>query len=399
MVVGIGMLPIGQYPALSLSDLSRDAIWEAIHDAAIDPRLIDVGYAANCYHGFFTGQVDAIAPLVFRYSGLSGFPMIHVSGGSASGIIAFHEAALAVGSGSYRMALVVGVEKQYVPGEPATSIRAIATSGEQRVALDMGLTWVGELGMSARSLMRRYGWTAEDFARVVTKNRRHAMANRLAEIREEISVREVLDARVVADPLTRPMCASAAVDGSAALLLCTAETARRYVGGSHPKVAAVSLKGGSYVRNDDVGSIPGMISMDEAPRAFADAYERAGVGPEDLQLAQVHDAIAPEELLAYQVMGLCEPGGEAELLRSGSTSFGGAIPVNTDGGLLARGHVIPVTGVAQIYETVLQMRGDAGPRQVEHERRPPRLAAVQNAGAQGGPGRGGVAVSGALLFT
>lgn len=398
VVVGAGMLPFGQYADRSLSDLSRDVIWETIHDAGIDPHLIDIGYAANCYHGFFTGQVDAIAPLVFRYAGLGGFPMIHVSGGSGSGLVAFHDAALAVASGQYRMGLVVAVEKQYVPGDPARSISAIATSGEQRVALEMGLTWVGDLGMGARRLMRRYGWTAEDFALVVEKNRRHGALNPKAEIQQEISAADVLAARMVAEPLTRPMCSSAAVDGAAALLVCTAETARRHVPGDHPRLAAMSFKGGRYTRNEDADTIPGMISMNEAPEAFAEAFERAGAGPEDLELAQIHDAIAPEELLSYQVMGLCEPGGEPALLRSGATAIGGRVPVNTDGGLLARGHAIPVTGVAQIYETVIQLRGDAGARQVTHDGRPPRLAAVQNAGAQGGPGKGGVAVSGALLF-
>jgi acetyl-CoA acyltransferase len=399
VIVGLGMLPFGRYPDRSLSDLSRDVIWEAIHDAGIEPGLIDVGYAANCYHGFFTTQVDAIAPLIFRYAGLGGFPMMHMSGGSASGIVAFHEAALAVGSGLYRMALVVAVEKQYVPGDPARSISAIAASGEQRVALEMGLTWVGELGMGARALMRRYGWTAEDFALVVEKNRANAALNPLAEIQEPITAAEVLAARMVADPLTRPMCSGAAVDGAAALLVCTAQTAAQLIGGTHPRLAAMGLSGSRYVPNGEEDKLPGMISMNEAPAAFASAYARAGAGPEDLELAQIHDAVAPEELLAYQVMGLCAPGDEPALLRSGATSLRGRIPVNTDGGLLARGHVIPVTGVAQIHETALQLRGQAGAHQVLHDGRPPRLAAVHNAGAQGGPGRGGAAVTAALLFS
>jgi acetyl-CoA acetyltransferase len=138
--------------------------------------------------------------------------------------------------------------------------------------------------------------------------------------------------------------------------------------------------------------------MDEAARAFALAYERAGVGPEDLDLIQVHDAIAPEEMLAYQVIGLCAPGREAELLHSGATRLGGRVPVNTDGGLLARGHPIAASGVAQVVETVRQLRGTAGLRQVEYDGRRPRVGAIQNAGAQGGPA-GGVAVSAAFLLT
>lgn len=398
VVVGIGMLPFGKYPQRTISDLSRDAIWAAIHDAGVDPKAIDAGWVANCYHGFFTGQVDAIAPLVFRYAGLGGFPMMHVSGGSGAGIVAFHDAVLGVAAEQYRLALVVGVEKQYVPGDPARSISAIATSGEQRVALEMGLTWVGDLGMGARRLMRRYGWTAEDFALVTEKNRRHGSLNPLAELQEPISAAEVLAARVVAEPLTRPMCASAAVDGAAALLVCTAATARRLVGGAPPRLAAMALRGGRYVRNGEDDTLPGMISMNDAPEAFAEAYERAGAGPGDLEFVQIHDAVAPEELLAYQVLGLAAPGEEPALLRSGATALGGRIPVNTDGGLLARGHAIPVSGVAQIHETIVQLRGHAGARQVQRNGALPRLAAVQNAGAQGGPKLGGVAVSAALLF-
>jgi acetyl-CoA acyltransferase len=399
VVVGAGMLPMGKYPDRSLSDLSRDVIWKTVHDAGIDATQIDAGWVANCYHGFFTGQVDAIAPLVFRYAGLGGFPMIHVSGGSGAGIVAFHDAALAVAAGQYRLALVVGVEKQYVAGDPARSISAIATSGEQRVALEMGLTWVGDLGMGARRLMRRYGWTAEDFALVTEKNRRHGSLNPLAELREPISAAEVLAARVVAAPLTRPMCASAAVDGACALLVCTAETAQELAPGRrHPRLAGMALTGGRYARNGTDDDLPGMISFNDTARVFADAYERAGIGPQELELAQIHDAIAPEELLAYQTMGLCAPGDEPALLRSGATALGGRVPFNTDGGLLSRGHAIPVTGVAQIYETIVQLRGEAGDRQVLHDGRVPRFGAVQNAGAQGGPKLGGVAVSAALLF-
>jgi acetyl-CoA acetyltransferase len=235
---------------------------------------------------------------------------------------------------------------------------------------------------------------------VAEKNRRHGALNPLAELQEPITAQEVLAARVIAEPLTRPMCAGAAVDGAAALLVCTADTARRLVPGDHPRLAGMALKGGRYVRNGEDDSLPGMISMNDAPEAFAQAYERAGIGPEDLEVAQIHDAIAPEELLAYQVMGLCEPGAEPALLRSGATALGGRVPFNTDGGLLSRGHAIPVTGVAQIHETIVQLRGAAGARQVRHgDGRLPRVGAVQNAGAQGGPKLGGVAVSAALIFT
>lgn len=399
-VVGVGLHPFGRFPDTPMPELARGAIWAAISDAGCDPHEIDFSVVANCYHGFFTGQVDAIAPLVIGRSGLSGMPMIHVSGGGAAGTVAVHQAAMAVGSGMYELALVVGVEKLFVPGDPSISISAIAASGEQDVATDLGLTWVGSLGMSARDLMGRYGWTAQDFALVAHKNRRHATTNPNAEQRTAMSVEEILGARSVADPLTRPMCASAAVDGAAAVLLASDDMAKRLADDRHPNLAGIGVVGGRYLSNREPDTRPGMLSMDEAPRAFSLAYERAGIGPDDIELAQVHDAVAPEEMLAYQVMGLVAPGDESKLLRSGATALGGDVPFNTDGGLLSRGHPIAASGVAQIVESTLQLRGTAGPDRQARVKggRPPRIAAVQNAGAQGGPG-GGVAVSAAMILT
>jgi acetyl-CoA acetyltransferase len=398
-VVGTGLHPFGRFPELSMPQIARVALWEAISEAGIEANRVGIAYLANCYHGFFTSQVDAVAPVVFGRAGLSGMPMIHVAGGGAAGTVAFHEGVMAVKSGEYDLALVVGAEKLFVPGDPSISITAIAASGEQSVATELGMTWVGDLSMSARRLMERFGWTAEDFALVAHKNRQHAALNPNAEVRSPMSVAEILAARSVAPPLTRPMCAGAAVDGAAAVLIADEDTARRIVPGRHPKVIAIAGVGGRYVSNRVADDRPGMLSMDEAPRAFSRAYEKAGVGPEDVELAQVHDAIAPEELLSYQVMGLCAPGDEAKLLRSGATTLGGRVAVNTDGGLLSRGHPIAASGVAQVVESVRQLRGAEGDRQaLVNGERPPRLAALQNAGAQGGPA-GGVAFSGAILMS
>lgn len=221
VVIGVGMHRFGRFADKRLGDLARDAVWLAIEDAGIDPRLLDIAYVANCYHGFFTGQCDAIAPVALGYTGLSGLAMCHVSGGTGAATLAFHDAVLAVGSGLYRMALAVGVEKQYVPGDPVRSIAAINTSLEHVVATDMGMTPLAELAMGLRRLMQERGWTRKDFAHITAKNRQHAANNPLAEIQQAISVEEILAAREVAWPLTRPMCASAAVDGAAAAIVCT----------------------------------------------------------------------------------------------------------------------------------------------------------------------------------
>ena len=186
--------------------------------------------------------------------------MIHVEGGGASGSVAFHEAVLAVKSGQYRMALAVGVEKLYVPGDPAISISAINTSGEKTVATELGLTYVADFSMSAHRLMRRYNWTQEDFAIVAQKSRAHAFLNPMADVHQEMSVREILAARVVAYPLTRPMCTAAAVDGAAAVLVAGRATASAVVSGKHPVVAALSREW--PIRQ----TAPRMIGRASAPR-------------------------------------------------------------------------------------------------------------------------------------
>lgn len=396
-VVGVGVHPFGRFPDETMPQLARTAIWAAIEDAGVDPRAIGVAYVANCYHGFFTGQGDSIAPIVIGNAGLSGLAMIHVEGGGAAGSIAFHEAVMAVQSGQYDLALAVGVEKLYVPGDPSISISAIATSGERSIATEMGLTWIGGLTMSTRRLMDQFGWTRDDFALVAEKSRANAALNPDAEIHEVLTVQEILGSRNVAFPLTRPMCASAAVDGAAAVLIAGPKFANNQR--LNPLVRSMGVVGGRYISNREVDDRPGMLSMDEAQRAFSQAYERAGIGPQDLDIAQVHDSIAPEELLAYQMMGICDAGEEARLLQSGETRLGGRIPVNTDGGLLARGHPISASGVAQVVESVRQLRGEAGSRQVRsHGDGLPRVAGIQNAGAQGGPS-GGVAVSAAFVLS
>ena len=398
-VIGTGLHAFGRFPDLSIQQLARVAIWEAIHDAGLAGPEIGIAYVANCYSGFFTSQVDAVAPMVIGHAGLSGMPMVHVEGGGAAGSVAFHQAVLAVESGQYRVALAVGVEKIYVPGQPAASISAIATSGEQTTATQLGLTWVADLSMSSRRLMERYGWTARDFAAVAAKNRLHGALNLQAEVQQAMTVDDILSARSVAPPLTRPMCAGAAVDGAAAVIVTDAETAAKLSSGRQsPQVVAMGVVGGRYVSNRVEDDRPGMLSMDEASRAFGLAYERSGVDPADIELLQVHDAVAPEELLAYQVVGLCAAGEEPALLHAGATALGGRVPVNTDGGLLSRGHPIAASGVAQVVESVRQMRGNLGRRQALPKGRPPRVAAIQNAGAQGGPSSG-VAFSAAFVLT
>jgi acetyl-CoA acetyltransferase len=220
-------------------------------------------------------------------------------------------------------------------------------------------------------MTRRYmtvsGAGAEDFAAVVVKNQHNGAMNPRAQYGGELSVAEVLASRMVVDPLTLLMC-SPISDGAAAVVLMSEAAARR-AGTGGPRVRASVVRSGNRHDRDD----PTSGSTARAARA---AFEAAGLGPEDLDCAEVHDASAPAELMVYEQIGLAAPGAGPELLASGRTRLGGELPVNTSGGLLSKGHPIGATGIAQICESTWQLRGEAGPRQVEGA----RVALTQNGG-------------------
>ncbi len=395
-ILGVGMTRFGQFPERTLNDLAREAIWEAMDDSGVDPRSIGIAYVGNSYAGILQNQESGRAVTLVRNAGLGGMAMIHVESGSASSSLALHEAWLAVGSGRYDVALAVGAEKLHIPGDPARSIAAISTSGE--FASEMGMTWMAELWMGFEAAMERNGWSILDVARVAEKNLRHASLNPRAEVRTPLSADEILAARRVVGPVTRPMCASASVDGAAAAIVCSEEVARRYAA-SWVRIAACSLRGARWFDEEEAKHVPGVLSMDLAPEVFAEAWQVAGVEPKDVDVLQVHDAMAGEELVAYEAMGLCAPGDGARLVAEGRTALGGDLPCNTDGGLVGRGHPIGATGLAQVCEVTWQLRGQAGDRQVYHRGRPPRVAAVQNAGAQASTGGAGIGASIGIVLT
>ena len=397
-IVGVGMTPFGQLPDRSLVDLSRAAIWDAIEDAGVDPRRIDIAYVGNCYAGILQDQESARAVTIVRNAGLGGMAMTHVESGTTSATMALHGAYLAVGSGEYDLALAVGVEKLYIPGDVNRSIAAISTSLERFIGDDLGLTPLAQLWMEVERTMDRYGWTIEDVARVAEKSHRHASLNPRAESRTAYTLQEILEARRIFGPITRPMCASAAIDGAAAAILCSEELARS-IAARTVRIDAFATTGGRWMDAEETLRRPTVNSMTLTADVFAKAYEKAGLGPEDLDLLETHDAMAAEELVAYEAVGLCAPGDGAALVRAGRTALGGDIPCNPDGGMLARGHPVGASGLAQVCEAVWQLRGDAGARQIRHEGdRLPRVAGIQNVGAQAFSGGGGVGSSVAVLL-
>jgi acetyl-CoA acyltransferase len=366
-VAGVGMTLFAKQLERSLKDLAGEAALAALRDAGIGADAVQGCWFANAVAGSITGQEMVAAQVTLRHVGLAGIPMFNVENACASASSAFHMAWQAVASGACDVALAIGAEKM-THSDKARSFAAIGGSvdvetvpaeqpSDRSFLMDM---YAG----AAIDYMEATGATVEDFAEVVVKNQLHGMRNPLAQYGAELTVDEVLASRSIVWPFTLLMC-SPISDGAAAAVL----------------VGDRAAAGDAPVRID--ASVVRSAGMDGTPKvseaAASAAYAMAGVGPSDLDCVELHEAAASAELTLYEQLGLAGPGGGPALIRSGATRLGGALPVNTSGGLLARGHPIGATGLAQIYEAICQVRGRAGDRQVDGA----RVALTQNAGGWG----------------
>ncbi len=373
-VVGAGMTRFGKYQDRGLKELTREAVTAALDAAGMDKRDLQVAIVGNAAAGIITGQECIRAQVVLREMGIDKIPMVNTENACASSSTAFQLAWLYVASGLYDVALAVGVEKMYT-GDKLRTMQAFSAGvdveqlrqivqqlkppSEQKAGVESGAGTSRSLFMdiyasAARNHMAKYGTTKEQFARVAVKNHFNGSLNPHAQYRERYSLEDILASPMVAEPLTRLMCAPIG-DGAAAAILVSADRAPQYT--TKPVwVRASVLVSGSDTRAQDGGI---------AARAARQAYKTAGLGPADLDVLEVHDASAPAELLLYEELGLCAEGEGGRLIDEGVTELGGRLPVNTSGGLLAKGHPVGATGVAQIYEIWLQLRGAAGDRQVK----------------------------------
>jgi acetyl-CoA acetyltransferase len=363
-VAGIGMTRFAKQPDRSLKDLTAEAVQAAMKDAALSVGDVGACYFGNAVAGSMTGQEMLAGQFLLRPLGFGGLPVVNVENACASAATAFHLAWQAVATGGQEVVLAVGAEKMTHP-DKARSFAAIGGSVDVETApadLPAGRSFLMDMyAESALRYMERTGATRADFAEVVVKNHQHGRLNPAAQYGGELTVERVLAMREIVWPFTLAMC-SPISDGAAAALLVSDE---RRVPGSAVAVLASMLRSAPADGTTSVTSL-----------ASAAAYEAAGLGPADLDCIEVHDAAAAAELAIYEQLGLAEPGGGAALIRSGRTRLGGSLPVNTSGGLLARGHPIGATGLAQIVEAVTQLRGTAGDRQVPRA----RVALTQNAG-------------------
>lgn len=376
-IAGAGMTTFAKSP-LGLRDLAAEAVTAALDDAGLAVADIEAAYVGNAVAGLVTGQEMIRGQVMLRPIGIEGIPVFNIENACASSSSALHLAWQAVAAGAYDVVLCLGAEK-LSHEDKTVGMAAIGTAVDVELQAEMA----AELGNGegsgkrsffmdiyagmARDYMRQSGATARDFAGVVVKNQHNGARNPRAQYGAELTVDEVLASRLVVDPLTLLMC-SPISDGAAAVVLVSARAARRMAIDGPRIRASVVLSGNRHDKGD-----PTAGSTARAARA---AFAQAGLGPEDLDCVEVHDASAPAELMIYEQLGLAPPGGGPELLASGRTRLGGGLPVNTSGGLLSKGHPIGATGVAQICEATWQLRGMAGERQVHGA----RVAMTQNGG-------------------
>src|SRR5580700_9813047 len=363
-MAGVGMTRFAKQPGRTLKDLTAEAVTAALKDAGHAVEDVRSCYFGNAVAGSMTGQEMLAGQFLLRPLGLGGIPVFNVENACASASTAFHLAWQAVATGVHDAVLAVGAEKMTHP-DKARSFAAIGGSVDVETApadLPDGRSFLMDMyADAALRYMERTGTTRTDLALVVVKNQRHGKLNPAAQYGGELTVEQVLSAREIVWPFTLQMC-SPISDGAAAALLVGGDLVS-----SRPAVTVLA----SAARSAPVDGTTSVTSL-----AAAAAYEQAGLGPADLHCVEVHDAAASAELVIYEQLGLAEPGGGAALIRNGKTRLGGSLPVNTSGGLLARGHPIGATGLAQIVEAVTQLRGTAGDRQVPGA----RVALTQNAG-------------------
>ena len=362
-VSGIGMTKFTKQPDRTLKDLTAEAVNESLADAGLTFDDVQAVYFANAAAGAITRQEMVKGQIFLRPMGVEAIPIINVENACASASSAFHLAWMAIASGEIDVALAVGAEKLTHPDKNVTFEaigRAIDVEGTEP-STDGRSPLMDSYAEAAQLYMDESIATPEDCAGVVVKNQANGALNPLSQYGGVITVEEVLNARMVVAPLTLYMCSPISDGAAAAVLTATPPS------GVKVRIAA------SAVRS---GLTPAHAPTKGSWLAAQEAYRRAGLGPEDLDVVEIHDAAAPAEIQLYEQVGLAPFGEGARLIRDREVFLGGRIPANTSGGLLARGHPIGATGLAQLVELVLQLRGDAGGRQVPDV----KVALAQNGG-------------------
>jgi sterol carrier protein 2 len=367
LVAGVGMIPFGK-PGKSppYDEMGSSAIRLALEDAGIGFELIDQAYAGYVYADTCSGQK------VIYKAGLSGIPIVNVNNACASGSTALFLARQAIESGAAECVLAVGFE-QMTPGALGMVFLDRPSAAEDLKALCDELV-EGDLPLAPKFYcgagklhMERYGTTLADFAKVRAKASRHASRNPLSVFQNVLTEEEVLASPVLWPGLMTRLMACPPTCGAAAAILVSPEFARRH--GLNPAVRIAAQTMTTDLPNTfDSRDMINVVGTDMTRRAAAAVYELAGVGPDDIDVVELHDCFAQNEVLTYEALGLCEPGGAQRFIADGDNTYGGKVVTNPSGGLLSKGHPLGATGLAQCYELTHQLRGSADQRQVDDVR-------------------------------
>lgn len=347
--------PFGRHADATMASLAAPAVAGGLKQAGLEARDVHAAFVGNAFGGVLQNQESILGQTVLAPLGIAGVPVHTIKNACSSGADAVHLAWSAVAYGQYDCVLALGVEKLNLP-EKARAFAALASATDHPPAGEGRSVFMDINAERTRRYMERHGAEARHFALAAAKNRRHASLNPNAALREPATAEAILADKVVVAPLTRGMCGGLA-DGAAAVVLVSEDFARRR-GIAGPMIAASAVVSGV----DDGGA------ASATKRAGLLALEQAAIAPADVSLAEVHDPTSPQELFDIEELGLAAPGGAIALTESGATALGGRLPVNVSGGLVARGHPVGATGVAQIAEIAEQLMGRAGARQIEGAR-------------------------------
>jgi acetyl-CoA C-acetyltransferase len=350
-VIGVGSSRFGVLKDLNLSELAFQAVKPAIEDSGVSSEDVSL-VAFGSVGGMYEEALPAV--VVAEYCGLTGAGLVRCEAACASGSAAFMTAYQNVATGLSDVSMAVGVEKMTEVDTP-TMMELIGRAGSYLWEFhNFGITFPAYYAMYASAHMAEYGTTEEDLALVAVKNHRYGALNPKARFQKETDLDEVLSSFLVSWPLKLYDC-SPICDGSAAVVLASEEKVRE-LGVEDP----VWVSGIGYSSDTaNLSKRADYLGLRASVAASRRAYEMAGVGPEDIDVANVHDCFTIAEIMAYEDLGFCGKGEGAEMIREGMTEVGGKIPVNVDGGLKAKGHPIGATGCAMIYELTKQLRGEA----------------------------------------
>jgi acetyl-CoA acyltransferase len=388
-IVGVGMTPFGRYLDRPIKEMTRAVVTDALADAGADVADIEAAWFSNAAQAILEGQGSIPGEIALRNMGIQEIPVTNVENACASASTALDMAATWLEAGRGGVALAVGAEKMFHEDrakmfsvfDGGWDVHDVEAATDRLLALGQGVADPdGEEDTGQRSVfmdvyaalakfhMKSFGTTQAQLAAVAAKNHAHSAHNPLSQYREAMTVDEVMAGRKVSWPLTLPMC-SPISDGAAAAIICREEELDRFDRSRSVKIHATALRTGS-------DRDPQEFDRHVTHLAARDAYERAGLGPDDMDVAEVHDATAFAEIQQVENLGFCDFGAGGALTESGATSIGGRIPVNPSGGLESKGHPVGATGLAQVFELTTQLRGEAGGRQVSDA----KFAIAENGG-------------------